>query len=188
MKAQVDLKENKWRSTPLNPANANPMHRGWLYSCIKKLDSMCVYRLEIFIVICLCVPYLCVNISVFLWYIHMHLYIKIFFINTNSGILSSVHLHTYKVIHGVWADQWSVSTRGEMTSSGAFFSSLFCLGCFERMTKQCWRLWICLSVNGWWLGAAQPSPKVIDWGGRSSHLMPGFDSESLPSLLLGNLS
>lgn len=105
-------------------------------------------------------------------------------------------MSTYKVIHIVRANQQSVSTRGEMTLSGVFLSFLFPGGekggpppqSFERMTKQPWRLRICLSVNGPLRGAVQPSPKVIDWGCRSSHQTPGFASESLPSLLLGNLS
>lgn len=76
-----------------------------------------------------------------------------------------------------------------MALSGAFLSFLFCLGRFGENDEAVPEIMNLLKCE-WLIAArgARPSPKVIDWGGRSSHLMPGFDSESLPSLLLGNLS
>lgn len=56
-----------------------------------------------------------------------HIYLIFFFFEhqLRDSVVSS-----YRLIHVVWADQPSVSPRGEMTLSAVFLSFLFCVGRF----------------------------------------------------------
>lgn len=93
-------------------------------------------------------------------YTHAHIYLESFLEPPIQGFCK---VSIYRVIGVVGANQWSMSKGGGMTLSGACFL-FFSAWTLERMTKQCWRLWICLSVNGWLLRAARALPQG-DWLG-----------------------
>ena len=123
---------------------------------------MCTWTLNLHM---LCVFHICVYTYWYVFDIYMCTYsFRFFFRITNSGILK---VSTYRVIHVGWPNQCGVWVQGkEWHCPRLFFLSFSAWDLFflERMTKQCWRLWICLSVNGWLLRAA-PALLQGDWLG-----------------------